>query len=74
MCETYARTIIALTYAHYKRKVLGERPGQIERFRVARFFDPPFVKNASISSTGVDEIVAAFKLCEHRDSRNDPAG
>ena len=54
--------------------MLGERLGQIERLRFARFFDPLFVKNASIDAAGVDEIVAAFKLFEHRDFRNDPAG
>ena len=54
--------------------MLGERPGQIERLRVACFFDSLFVENASIDATGVGEIVAAFKLSGHRDFRNDPVG
>ena len=42
VCEAYALTIIAPAYAHYKENVLGERPGQIERLRVACFFNPLF--------------------------------
>lgn len=61
VCEAYARTIIAPAYAHYKEKVLGERRSQIERLRVAHFFDLPFVKNA-------------LKFLEHGDFRNEPPG
>ena len=33
------RAIIAPAYAYNEENVLAERPGQIERLRVARFFD-----------------------------------
>ena len=51
--------------------MLGERPDQTDHLHVTRFFHLLFVKNASIYATGVDEVVAAFKLFEHRDFRND---
>ena len=74
LCGAHAQTTIASAYAYYKEKVLSKRPGQVERLRVTRFFDPLFEKNASIDTTGIDEIVAVFRLFEHRDFRNDPAG
>ena len=46
--------------AYYKEKVLGERPGQIKRIRVARFVGSFFVKNVSIDATGTGRLFAIY--------------
>jgi hypothetical protein len=61
----YARNIIKPVATYFEQKILGARPGQIKRLKIARVFDPIYAQVIPPNEAVVDEMVIAFPFFAH---------